>query len=47
MQEMTGDFKIITGHVIPTVMYNAKKQTDCAIAIPANKPTAERKKLKS
>lgn len=46
MREMATDFRNITGHVIPTVMYDTRKQMDYAVSILTNQPADERKKLR-
>lgn len=46
MAEMAADWKNITGHVIPTVLFATAKQMHYAIAILENKSAEERKKLK-
>lgn len=46
MNEVAGDFKNITGHVIPTVLFGTKKQLDYFVSIVTNKTSDERKQYK-
>lgn len=47
MQEMAGDYKNITGHVIPTVIYNTARQMHYAISILTDQPAETRRKFRS